>query len=289
MHMKLSADDLLVIMHLTRERTLENAALALGKDTSSVFRGIKRIEAKVGEPLFTRSRAGFKPLPLGLALCEQAEQIHAGLSAADALLGSEEVGLSGPLRVTTTDLLLQSVIHPHLAAFRDAHPNLQLEFNVTNNFENLSERRYDVALRPTSQPPEDMIGLRLGTIDYKLVAAPRYLDALGDGLPDFQELTWLIPGDSLQAHPATEWFREKVPSPASMLRYDSMAMLAGGIRSGLGVGILPDIPTLLDGLRNVGEQPAIYQTDLWLLYHPSNRGNPRITAFDGFVRGALAA
>lgn len=75
----------------------------------------------------------------------------------------------------------------------------------------------------------------------------------------------------------------------STLRYDSMAMLTGGIRSGLGVGILPDIPTLLDGLRIVGEQPPIYQTDLWLLYHPSNRGNPRITAFDGFVRGALAA
>ncbi|SFL06310.1 DNA-binding transcriptional regulator, LysR family [Pseudovibrio ascidiaceicola] len=286
MHMKLSADDLLVVMHLTRERTLENAALALGKDTSSVFRGIKRIEAKVGEPLFTRSRAGFKPLPLGLALCEQAEKIHTGLSAADALLGGEVVGLSGPLRVTTTDLLLQSVIHPHLAAFREAHPNLQLEFNVTNSFENLSERRYDVALRPTSQPPEDMIGMRLGTIDNRLVAAPQYLDQEQE--LDYQELTWLIPGDSLQAHPATEWFRDKVSSPTSLIRYDSMSLLADGIRSGLGVGILPDIPTLLDGLRDVGEQPAIYQTDLWLLYHPSNRGNPKITAFDGFVRGALA-
>lgn len=286
MHMKLSADDLLVIMHLTRERTLENAALALGKDTSSVFRGIKRIEAKVGEPLFTRSRAGFKPLPLGLALCEQAEKIHSSLSAAYALLGGEDVGLSGPLRVTTTDLLLQSVIHPHLAAFREAHPNLQLEFNVTNSFENLSERRYDVALRPTSQPPEDMIGMRLGTIDNRLVSAPRYLDQVQE--LDYQELTWLIPGDSLQAHPATEWFRDKVSSPASLIRYDSMSLLADGIRSGLGVGILPDILTLLDGLRDVGEQPAIYQTDLWLLYHPSNRGNPKITAFDGFVRRALA-
>ena len=78
--MKLSSDDLLVILALCRQRTLERAGRFLERDISSVFRAINRIEAKANVPLFERSKSGFHPLPAAEELAEKGREISEALS-----------------------------------------------------------------------------------------------------------------------------------------------------------------------------------------------------------------
>ncbi|MBC3374183.1 LysR family transcriptional regulator [Pseudomonas sp. SWRI92] len=283
-HYRLDYPDLSLILALVRGGSLARAARLLHVDVSTVFRSVRRLEAALGQPLFEKSRAGYLPTSLAQALAEQAERAEQALEA--ARVGVEQGGqvVSGTVRLTCTDAVLQALLLPALARFMPAYPALTLELSTSNDFANLSRRDADIALRLTLAPPEHLVGRNLGHVVYRVCAGDAYLRSTS--LRDLASMTWIAPDDFLPDHPTVAWRRQHLPGVVPAYRCNSMLSVTELVRAGLGVAALPDF--LIDGnhgLTPIGEPLAGHDTALWLLTRPDCRAlRSVVTLFDELGR-----
>lgn len=283
-HYRLDYPDLSLILALVRGGSLARAARLLQVDVSTVFRSVRRLEAALGQPLFEKSRSGYLPTSLAQALAEQAERAEQALEA--ARVGVEQGGavISGTVRLTCSDSVLQALLLPALARFMPAYPALTLELSTSNDFANLSRRDADIALRLTRTPPEHLVGRKLGNVAYRVCASATYLRSVD--VDDLASMTWIAPDDFLPDHPTVAWRRQRLPGVVPAYRCNSMLSVTELVRAGLGVAALPDF--LIDehqGLMPLGEPLVGYDTALWLLTRPDCRAlRSVVTLFDELGR-----
>src|SRR4051812_47508430 len=109
---RVGAADLDVVLAMVRSGTLAGAGERLGVDASTVFRALRRIELGLHQALFERSRTGYRATELALALGAQAEQVEAAVEAARAATQARPEQVSGTVRITTTDSVLQGLVAP---------------------------------------------------------------------------------------------------------------------------------------------------------------------------------
>ena len=284
--------DLQSFLAIARSGSLQGAARTLGVNHSTVFRRLNAFEAALGARLFDRLPGGYVPTPAGEDLRVSAERIEQEAQAVERRLLGGDLRLSGSLRVTTTDTLAQGLLGPHLAAFHQRYPGIELELITGNAFFSLSRREADVALRPGRQPEDAMVGRRLGTVAVAVYGAPSYLaqhprpqSALDLGRHA------LISGDASLGHlPAVRWLASLAPAEAVVLRCNSWLSQLAAARAGLGLAALPCF--LADGEpaleRVLPPEPAI-ASELWLLTHPELRRSARIRAFMDHLAESLRA
>ena len=154
----LTASDLQTLLALVRGMTLAEAARQLAADASTVFRSVQRMEKSLGQRLFERSRRGYLPTEPMLDLARHAERIEAELEAARASIQRPHEGVSGMVRLTTTDAVLRGLVLPSLKPLLAQHPLLQLDMRCGNELVSLSRRGADLALRATRKPLDDLVG-----------------------------------------------------------------------------------------------------------------------------------
>ena len=281
-HYSIDYPDLSLILALVRGGNLARAAALLRVDVSTVFRAVRRLEAALGQTLFEKSRAGYLPTSLASNLAQQAERAEQALEA--ARIGVEQGGevISGTVRLTCTDSVLQGLLLPALAQFMPQYPALTLELSTSNDFANLSRRDADIALRLTKTPPEHLVGRCLGTVAYQVCASPHYASQHTDSA--LTDLAWIAPDDFLPDHPTVVWRREQLPGVRPSYRCNSMLSVTELVRAGLGVAALPSF--LLDeGLQPLGPALAGHDTALWLLTRPDCRALRSVVAlFDELGR-----
>ncbi len=281
-HYQIDYPDLSLILALVRGGSLARAAALLRVDVSTVFRAVRRLEAALGQTLFEKSRVGYLPTSLARDLAQQAERAEQALVA--ARIGVEQGGevISGLVRLTCTDSVLQGLLLPALAQFMPGYPALVLELSTSNDFANLSRRDADIALRLTRTPPEHLVGRCLGTVAYQVCASPAY--ARQHAGRELAELAWIAPDDFMPDHPTVAWRREQLPGVRPSYRCNSMLSVTELVRAGMGVAALPDF--LLDeGLQPLGPALAGYDTALWLLTRPDCRAlRSVVTLFDELGR-----
>lgn len=159
---QLDYPDLALVLALVRGGSLARAAALLKVDVSTVFRAVRRLEAGLGQQLFDKSRAGYLPTSLALTLAQQAEAAEQALEAARVGVAQGGEVISGTVRLTCTDSVLQSLLLPALARFMPNYPALVIELCTSNDFANLNRRDADIAVRLTATPPEHLVGRCLG-------------------------------------------------------------------------------------------------------------------------------
>lgn len=283
----LGTAELELLLALIRGKSLAGAAARLKLDASTVFRSIKRVEKELGARLFERSKQGYLPTELALALAGHAEKIESQLQEARetaAYIGGEP---SGSLRITTTDTILHGLLLPILGEFAAAHPRIDLELVTGNALANLNQRDADVAIRATRKPPEHLVGTRLGTISAAVFAGRRFV--LRQEQPiKLDSCDWIAPDDTLADHPSVKWRRRHYPKLAVKYRCNSILSVAGAVINGLGVGVVPLF--LMAGNRDVQivEGPLEeLDTDLWILAHPDIRHLQRVKLLFNFLKNNL--
>ncbi|WP_375140106.1 LysR family transcriptional regulator [Pseudomonas sp. IPO3779] len=277
-HYQIDYPDLSLILALVRGGTLARAAALLRVDVSTVFRAVRRLEAALGQTLFEKSRAGYLPTTLATTLAEQAERAEQALEA--ARVGVEQGGevISGTVRLTCTDSVLQALVLPALAQFMPGYPALTLELSTSNDFANLSRRDADIAVRLTKAPPEHLVGRCLGTVSYRVCASADY--ACQHTGADLAALNWIAPDDFLPDHPTVTWRRQQLPGVMPAYRCNSMVSVTELVRAGLGVAALPDY-LLGAGLQPLSPPLVGHDTALWLLTRPDCRAlRSVVTLFD---------
>ena len=280
-------DDLRYVLAIGREGTLSGAARALGVNHSTVFRRIGLIEESLGVRLFERARDGYTPTPACEEVIALAERMEGDVDDLERRLAGRDTRPSGLVRVTTTDTLLMNVLPPVFATFRAAHPEIRLEVIADNRFFSLSRRDADVAIRPSAEPPETLVGRRIATIGTAIYAAPAYLDA-APPLDRLADHAWIAPDDSLADLPAARWLRAMLKQTEPVFRTNSLNGMLAAAKAGLGLAPLPCfLGDAAPELRRTHPPIDELASALWLLTHRDLQHVSRIRVFLDFLHVAL--
>lgn len=280
--------DLQYFLAVSERGSVGAAAQALRVNHSTVLRRIASLEQSLGVRLFDR-------LPLGYALTAHGHELAASvagvsetLEAAQRRIGGGDLQLSGVIRLTAPDTLVQGLLLPHLAEFRALHPQLRLELVVNNSFLNLTQREADVAVRGSNKPPENLIGRRAGNIQTSLYAAASYLDSLGPGANE-ADYRWVAHDPSLAHLSAARWMQEHVPTEHVAIRLDSLVAMTEAVAAGFGVGWLLCPLGDARALQRLRAPPTEFDTQIWVLTHPDLKRVARIKALTDFLHERLSA
>jgi DNA-binding transcriptional LysR family regulator len=285
MQYRINHADLNLILALVRGKTLARAAELLKVDVSTVFRAVRRLESATGTALFDKSRAGYQPTSAAIVLAQQAESAEQALALAQISLEQGQQIVSGTVRLTCTEAVLQSLLLPALRRYMPDYPGLKLELNTSSTFANLSRRDADIALRLTNTPPQHLVGTRLGTVSYRVCASEEYLRRSGHTA--LEEMAWIAPDDFLPDHPTVAWRRQQLPGVNLAHRCSSMLAVAQLVRAGMGVAALPDFMLRESELQQLGTPLEDYDTALWLLTRPDCRGLRSVSALFSELTSAI--
>lgn len=284
---QLSAADLEVLLALARGGNLADAGKRLAANASTVFRTVQRIEKQLGQTLFTRSRSGYLANDMALSIVSHAEKIEAELDAARTASLATQNEVSGMVRLTTTDSILQGMVIPKLGELAAQHPRLQLELLASNDVANLSKRDADIAIRGTSKPPEHLVGHHLGRAQFALYVSKALFEAEGRK-KDLNLYDWIVLDDAMPDHPAMKWRKKNYPKIVPRYHLGSLVALGEAVRCGLGVGMMSTFKAKndpnLQALTPVQEDCGI---DVWILAHPESRHLRRIAAVYTYFSKAL--
>jgi DNA-binding transcriptional LysR family regulator len=282
MQWKLGAAELAVLLALVRGGNLAAAAPLAGVDGSTVFRTVQRAEKALGQRLFERSRAGYRPTELGLRLAQHAERIEAELEAARAEARLDAGSVRGVVRLATTDTLLKGLVMPVLKPLHEAHPGLRLDISARNELANLTQREADIALRATAKPPPHVVGRELGTVR-NAVFAPRPAGRRRQAL-DLGSARWIAVDDAMPEHPSVRWRRKQYPRAEVALCVNSVQAVFDAVVAGLGVGLVPTFLARGSGeVLQVSEPVPECDVQLWLLTHPESRHLRRIATVASYL------
>jgi DNA-binding transcriptional LysR family regulator len=115
-----------ILSEVVKLGSFSQAAYAMDYTQSAVSQAITRLEAETGTPLVVRDRRGVRATAAGATLLAHADAIFAQVQAAEddlaALLGVH----GGRLRVASFPSAGSTLIPQAVAAFRHAHPEVEL-------------------------------------------------------------------------------------------------------------------------------------------------------------------
>lgn len=280
--------DLQYFLAVCERGSIGAAAQALRVNHSTVLRRIASLERRLSVRLFDR-------LPRGYVLTGHGHELAAGmagiaeqLDSAQRQVTGADLALSGTIRLTAPDTLMQQLLLPLLAEFRAQHPQVRLELVANNSFLNLTRREADVAVRGSNKPPENLVGRRAGRIQTALYASPAYLKRV-KSRSAAADRWWIGHEPSLWHLQSAQWMRKHVPAERIVLRVDSLVTMAEAVAAGLGVAWLLCPLGEARGLKRLEPPRPEFDTQVWVLTHPDLKRVARIKALTDFLHERLSA
>jgi DNA-binding transcriptional LysR family regulator len=149
---RLSLNALRAFEATARLRSFSAAADELSVTHGAVSRHVRSLEDALGFPLLTRSAQGTLPTTEGQRLAE-------GLSAAFATIqASLEQLKPAPLTLSCSESIMMYWLLPRLDGFQQAHPQVELRFNMSHGPVDFVRDGIGVAIRlSTIEPPRDAV------------------------------------------------------------------------------------------------------------------------------------
>jgi DNA-binding transcriptional LysR family regulator len=283
--------DLQSFLAIARHGSLSGAARVLGVRQSTMGRRLAALEARIGQPLFARTPAGFVTTAAGEAILGNAERIEHEALAAERRITGKDVRLEGLIRLTTVETLAAEILAPILAAFQERHPGITLEVIADTRSLSLSRREADVALRLARPTPNDLAARKVGEIAWGVYAAHAYLDR--HGMPDFASGAAghrvILNAPDLMNVPELAWLASITSQATVALRTNSRYIQRAAAEAGFGIACLARY--LADGRRDLAELPVPggmpSPRELWLTVHQDTRHTPKLRALTDFLAEAL--
>lgn len=286
----LAWNDFETVLAIATEGSLSGASRALGVSHATIFRRLSEIEKSLGVTLFKRSRTGYRPTPAGEELAETAKIMDEVALAAQRRVAGRDLEPSGEIWATTTDSLLMGLLAPLFTQFRYDHPGILIDVAISNQLFNLTRREADVAIRPSNQPPEHLIGRPLTKIGQAIYGHRGLGLTPGDSIQSFANQPWIGAGPRLQDAELEHWMENNGLKSACVHRVDTLVGILSAVRACMGLAILPcyladqdpDIVQLSDPIPEL-------EYGLWFLTHPDLRGVVKIHVLMEFLTDAVRA
>ena len=142
---------------------------------SVVTRQIAALEKHLGTKLMTRSTRSLTITAAGAAYLEKCRVILNLVDVAESTLAEEKAVPRGRIRLALPLSFGLQRLMPHLLAFAQAQPHIELLLNFSDQRANLVEEGIDLAIRITAELRLGDIARKLGQCRLLTTAAPAYL------------------------------------------------------------------------------------------------------------------
>lgn len=282
-------DDLRIFLSVARAGRLAGAARLLAIDVTTVSRRLARLEAAMGAALFETIGGERQLSETGQALLLHAETIEAAILSATA--GDRGTSLAGHVRLSLAEGLATHLVAPAVAGFRTEHPNLRLDLITASGFLNPSKREADVAVMLARPRGRQLRAVKLADYVLRLFATEGYLTA--NGTPhDAADLAQhsLISYVPEHIHAVElDYLSEIHDGLVARARSTSINVQHAMIRSGVGIGILPDFIARRDRTLTGVLPEVTLGRSFWLVTHEDTHATPRIQAVTEWLRGIAEA
>ena len=172
--------DLLTFAAVAEEKSFTRAAARLGTSQSALSHTVKRLEARLGLRLLSRTTRSVVATEAGERLMETLrpafDDIDTRLSALTALREKP----AGTIRITTGEHAAEAVLLPALTKLLRRYPDIDVELNVNYGLTDIVTERFDAGVRLGEQIAKDMIAVPIGpAMRMAVVGAPSYFTKHG--------------------------------------------------------------------------------------------------------------
>ncbi|MBF9232165.1 LysR family transcriptional regulator [Microvirga alba] len=167
--------DLMAFLAVAEERSFTRAAAKLGTSQSALSYTIRRLEARLGVRLLTRTTRSVAPTEAGERLLRTLGPAFDEIDAELAALSEFREKPAGTIRITTGEHAAVSILWPTLQKLLPEYPDIKVEIVADPSLTDIVAERYDAGIRLGEQVAKDMIAVRIGP-DMRMivVGAPSY-------------------------------------------------------------------------------------------------------------------
>ena len=164
---------------IVEENSLSKAADRLNLSKSAVSKQLTKLEQRLGINLINRSTQGLVASTEGLNFYPQCKEVLLSIHTYEQRLKHTIEDEKGKLRISFSQVLLQSPIIKLLSRFSDHHPGIVFDIRVEDSFEDLLMGNIDFAFRVSHQEDSRLVARPLTDTALILCASPAYLKKHG--------------------------------------------------------------------------------------------------------------
>jgi len=263
-------NDLRYLLALKRVGSIAAAARTLGVDATTLSRRLTVLQESTGMVLVQRNSDGsFQLTAAGETFVTHAERVEHHIEMMEDALGSENLSVSGTVRVTSVPVIVNHVLVAGLQPLLDSQPSLQIELIPESRSLSLTEREVDIALR-LSRPLTG--GNRIKSKKLAELRCSVYSNSQQSSVESTLQ-PWIIFDDTL-AHLATDrWLRRAAATlnePLAGMRVRDIETALQAVLAGVGKSLLPDVLARKHKelcKLEFQQLPAPPSREIWLLFN----------------------
>ncbi len=269
--MNTSWDNLRVFIALARHKTLTKAGESLQVSHATIYRKIKAFEQELGVTLFENTPNGYLQTSAADRLFENMEVVESNIETSLRELRGLDQRIQGNIIVATTDTFGCKLLPPILRQFQTVYPEVAIELNISTETVSLSKREADIAVRASAQPPPNLVGRKVGRIDFAVFAADSYLENCEpiQSAEDLGKHHIVILDDSFGHLAIKQWMDRQISTNTTVTKVNGMLPLIELCEAGLGLAALPRfaVNSGCSDLIEVCPTPEFLEHQLWVLTH----------------------
>jgi len=280
-------NDLKAFLAVARGGSTLAASKALGVNQTTVARRIESLEQDLGFKLFERGQTGSRLTEAGEGLIAEAENVERAAIRFANQAATQMRGVSGALRLTTNELVANTMVIPALVEFRKVHPDVQVDLVITDRALDLQNGEADLAIRTGKALAEsDLVARKVADHDMALYCSRDY--AARRGVPnspdDLQHHDLIDVAMEMGEIPAASWMMRHSGGKPPITRSNSMGSMVHAVKAGLGIGALPC--TIADPDRDLlrcSDCIEEARASSWIVTRRELKDTPRVRAFIDFM------
>ncbi len=232
--------DLDIFSRVARTGNMSAAGREMGLSPAVISKRISLLEEKLGARLFHRTTRQLTLTETGEGYFRRVVDILSLCEEADDFVSRRNTKPRGTLKVTAPTSFSRLHIAPRLGEFLERFPEVKLDLHLTDHFEDIIRDGFDLAIRIGELQDSSLVARKLAPDTRVLVAAPKYLENVGEpkSVAELELLNCLSAG-------AQDHWRLDGPEGSEQvkvegnIRTNSAEFVREALICGLGIGLRP--------------------------------------------------
>ncbi|MBN4063625.1 LysR family transcriptional regulator [Cardiobacterium sp. AH-315-I02] len=164
-----------VFRRVVEAKSFSAVARETNMSQSTVSKHIAALEQRLDTKLLNRSTRSIKLTEAGKEYYHHCIRILNDFQEAEASVGKGKIKPTGTLRISTSAAFGRIVMLPHLKAFFETYPDINIDLLFDNNYVDLVKQGIDVAIRIGPLADSTLIAKKIGSSPRIVVASAEYL------------------------------------------------------------------------------------------------------------------